>query len=270
MSDLMSGCWAKLARAQELLDILSRESAEYFEQFPIRVQQEFHNGGYECSLVAYGDPHPPARIAVIAGEVIHHLRSSLDHLVSALVLNNGNEVRKSNQFPICLSKKAFEEACSRGQLKGITPSAKAIIESVQPYTTPTPNDTILSVVSEYDNADKHRLLVVVSALADVDERITIGSDPLIAAREGRVGESPEIVGFGPFGPKQLSQAGVPLFTIKLGKPAPEFTAESSVFPQLVLQQCGRVSSAPLVSTLQNILHGVGGTIRLFKSEFVHE
>ncbi|TFW17965.1 hypothetical protein [Duganella callida] len=268
MSDLMSGCWAKLERSQELLDLLSVESAAYFEKFPVRLEQEFHNYGHDYSLVAYGEPFPPPRIAVIAGEVIHHLRSSLDHLVSALVLNNGNEVTKSNQFPICSSRKAFKDACDRGQLKGVAPSARAIIESVQPYTTPVPNDTILSVVSEYDNADKHRLLVVVAALADVADRITIGSDPAIAAKEGRVGESPEIVGFGPFGPKQLSKTGVPVFTIKLGKPAPEFKAEASVIPNLAFQQCGRVRYAPLVSTLQNILHGVRGTIILFKSEFV--
>lgn len=52
------------------------------------------------------DPPPPAlRLAVVAGDILHSLRSALEHLAWALVLENGGEPSDSKpatQFPISL------------------------------------------------------------------------------------------------------------------------------------------------------------------------
>jgi hypothetical protein len=267
MVDLVAGCRAKLDRAQELINLLQVDAEHYFEQFPVRLEKEHRNDGLEFSLVAYGDEAPPARFAVIAGEIIHHMRSSLDHLVHALVLKNGGKPGRFNQFPICTTERAFKDSCNRRQLDGIPSAAKALVASVQPFTSPTPDDTILHMVSEFDNTDKHRLLVVVTAMADVTETIHIGHKQLTDTSQEREENAPAIVGFGPFGPKPLSKEGVPVFTIKLQTPAPEFTADAPVLPTLSFEQCGRVQYAPLISTLQNLLYGTGHTVNMFK-EFV--
>lgn len=264
MVDLVAGCRAKLDRAQELINILKVDIEQYFVKFPVRLEKEHRNDGLEYSLVAYGEEAPPARFSVIAGEIVHHLRSSLDHLVHGLVLENGGQPSRFNQFPICTTERAFKDACNRRQLDGISPAAKAVVASVQPFTSSTPDDTVLHVVSELDNADKHRLLVVVAAMADVAETIVIGHNPPTSTSQERAENLPAIVGFGPFGPKRLSKEGVPIFTIKLEAPAPEFTADAPIVPTLAFQQCGRVQYAPLVSTLQNLLHGIGHTVNMFK------
>lgn len=269
MPQPLDGCRAKLARAQETIDILDSDAAKYLSQDPplFRLEKQHRNGGLEYAFVAYGDPIPPLRFSVITGEVIHHMRSSLDHLIHALVISNGEKPNFQHQFPICITDKAFKQACERDQIKGVGATAKSLIRSVQPFTTATPDDTILYVVSQYDNADKHRLLVVVTAIAHLGDTITIGSDKSIAETAARKGKLPNIVGFGDSGPKKLNQDGVAVFTINLAEPAPEFTADAPLVLQLAFDQCGRVKLAPLVNTLRNLLIGTRNTIELFAGEF---
>ncbi len=269
MPHQMDGCRAKLERAKETLDALELEAAKFLSQDPpvVRLERKHINDGLEYAFIAYGDPNPPLRISVITGEVIHHMRSSLDHLIHALVIHNGENPTFQHQFPICSTKKAFEQACKRGQIKGVGANARRLIQSVQPFTTPTPDDTILFVVSQYDNADKHRLLVVVTAVADLGQTVTIGTNGAIAETEERGGKLPNIVGFGEMGPKKVSREGTIVWSIKLAEPAPELTADAPLVPQLALDQCGRVKFAPLIPTLRNILAGTRHTVELFGGEF---
>ncbi len=90
---------------------------------------------------------PPIEIAILAGEIVYHLRSALDHLVFELVKSNPtgatlpNRWREKCQFPLCLNipKDAngvplvplpsnFFKA-----LPNITSKAFAVIEGLQPY-----------------------------------------------------------------------------------------------------------------------------------------
>ena len=263
------GCRAKLERAKETLDALEFEAAKFLSQDPpvVRLERKHINDGLEYAFIAYGDPNPPLRISVIAGEIIHHMRSSLDHLIHALVTLNGGSPTFQHQFPICSTAKAFKQACERGQIKGVGANARRLIQSVQPFTTPTPDDTILFVVSQYDNADKHRLLVVVTAVADLGRTVTIGTNGTIAETEERRGKHPNIIGFGETGPKKVSREGSIVFSIKLAEPAPELTADALLVPQLALDQCGRVKFSPLIPTLRNILAGTQHTVELFAGEF---
>lgn len=265
----MDGCRAKLARAQETLDALDVEAATFLSQdpSPFRLEKKHLNGGLEYAFVAYGDPNPPLRFSVIAGEIIHHMRSSLDHLIHAIVAYNGLSPTIQHQFPICSTENAFKRACDRGQIKGVGATARRLIQGVQPFTTPTPDDTILYVVGENDNVDKHRLLVVVTAVADLGRTVTIGENKSIAETEGKNGKLPNIVGFGEMGPKKLTNEGTIVWSIRLAEPAPEFTAEAPLVPQLVLDRCGRVKFAPLIQTLRNILKGTRHTVELFAGEF---
>lgn len=269
MSHLLDGCRAKLARAQETLDALEREATKYLSQDPplFKLEKQHRNSGLEYAFVAYGDPNPSLRFSVITGEIVHHMRSSLDHLVHALVVHNREKPTFQHQFPICITEKTFKQACERGQIKWVGATAKKLIQSVQPFTSPAPDDTILFVVGQYDNADKHRLLVVVTAVAHLGNMITIGSDKVIAETAERKGKVPTIIGFGDSGPKKLSSDGVIVFSIHLAEPVPELTADASIIPQLALEQCGHVKFAPLIHTLRHVLEGTRNTIELFAGEF---
>ena len=95
MAHPLDGCRAKLARAHETIQTLKQEIA-IFEQPsapPFRVARE--NVGNEFVFRVYGNPELPLRFSVLAGEVIHHLRSSLDYVVHALVLANKQDLPNS-------------------------------------------------------------------------------------------------------------------------------------------------------------------------------
>jgi hypothetical protein len=216
--------------------------------------------------VAYGSPDVPLWFSVVTGEIVHHMRSSLDHIICALVTQNGGTPTYLHQFPICTTKDAFKKACERGYIKGVGSTAKQIIKDVQPFTTATPDDTVLFVVSQYDNADKHRLLTVLTSIATVGD-ITIGTDDSIEKPEGRKSNTPTIVGFGDLGMKRLDKDGVNVFSIQLAEPAPELTASAPLAPQLALDRCGRVELAPLIPTLRNLLIGTQHTIESLSQEF---
>jgi|GEM_PF-1019915 len=269
MQHPMDGSRAKLERAKETLDALELEVVNYFAQTPppVRLEKKHINRGLEYAFIAYGDPSPPLRISVITGEIVHHLRSSLDHLIHALVIHNGVSPTFQHQFPICSTEKAFKHADQRGQIKGIGANARRLIRSVQPFTTPTPEDTILYVVSQYDNADKHRLLVVVTSVADLGKTVTIGTKRVNSEIEEHKEKVPNIVGFGEMGAKKVSSDGTIVWSIKFAEPAPEFTADALLVPQLAFDQCGRVKFAPLIPTLRNILAGTRHTIEVFAGEF---
>lgn len=111
------------------------------------------------------------------------------------------------------------------------------------------------------------MLVVVTAVADLGQTVTIGTNSAIAESVERRGKLPNIVGFGETGPKRVSREGTIVFAIKLAEPAPELTADAPLVPQLALDQCGRVKFAPLIPTLRNILAGTRHTIELFAGEF---
>ena len=90
MTHLLDGCWAKLGRAEESIKILDQEAAALFaaDPPPFKIVGEHKRDGLDYVFMAYGDPAVPLRFAVLAGEIVHHLRSSLDH--HALAVRSGN------------------------------------------------------------------------------------------------------------------------------------------------------------------------------------
>lgn len=265
----LDGCRAKIQRAEESIRNLDGEITAFLhrEPPPYKIVGQHQKEGLEYAFVAFGDPEVPLRFAVLAGEIIHHLRSSLDHLVYALIIQNGGTPTKNNQFPICATTEKFDQACTSGMINGVSPSAKQLIMAVQPYTSTTPDDTILHVVNQYDIFDKHRLLVVVTTMVRLGNTITIGTNAEIAATPTRQGKTPTIVGHGDPAPRKISKEGVEVFTIRLAEPAPEFVATADIVPQLAFEECGRVKFAPVIQTLTGLLAGTRHTIDTFSGEF---
>jgi hypothetical protein len=82
---------------------------------------------------AIGETELPSRFAVLAGEVIHHLRSCLDHVVTQLVRVEGGTPDHRTEFPICRTREAFEVAKQRGKVDGLSVTVLNQIEAAQPY-----------------------------------------------------------------------------------------------------------------------------------------
>jgi hypothetical protein len=113
--------------------------------------------------VAPNDPDWP----LIVGDIVHNLRSALDHLVCQLAILNGNDVSCCDKtyFPICICKPDFAKA-KRMVEPLISPEAFTSLEELQPYNAANiagkePTSSNLWIISKLDIVDKHRMLVVV-------------------------------------------------------------------------------------------------------------
>jgi hypothetical protein len=125
---------------------------------------------------------PPAKFALIAGDAVHALRASLDHLALELAVVNHRPnpvpsvAEKASEFPIFPSKvgddlgsdifhrvkkKTGEPAPGSGlyKLQGAHPDAIKAIEGIQPYHRGTADtEDPLWLIHELDRIDKHRRL----------------------------------------------------------------------------------------------------------------
>src|ERR1700678_4281125 len=118
------------------------------------------------------DLNIPIRFGVLCGEVIHHLRSCLDHIVwhfssAQYRLEHPDAI----EFPILRMPPTKTNELSRYQRKidGVTnANVVRLIEGLQPYHRG--NDAIndpLCIVHDMDRFDKHRALVVIGGCASV-------------------------------------------------------------------------------------------------------
>lgn len=263
----LAGCMAKLERAKETLYDLGSEIEAYFAQEPYALTKEHRDGDLEYAFVAILRQSAPQRLAVIAGEVIHHLRSVLDHLVWALVIKAGGSPTRKHQFPICDTADKFQKACNDRMLKGISPSAQKIVRDLQPFTGGKPHQSIFYVMHEFDIADKHRLLLIVTTVGKLDQEIVVDWDPDIAEQTGRTGQTPVIVGLGDPSPKRITSDGTVVFTIRLEEPAPHFKADAKLVPHLAFEHDSSSRPLPVITLLEGMHAATTKALHRFVGEF---
>ncbi|HEU5458651.1 MAG TPA: hypothetical protein VFU68_08530 [Terracidiphilus sp.] len=104
----------------------------------------------------------PARIGLLVGDCMQNLRSAFDYLIWELVLAAGNTPTDRHMFPSCLTERSFKDALRGRRLKGITYGAKALVQSLQPYTHTNPAEHWLAILDELSNINKHRKLFLTS------------------------------------------------------------------------------------------------------------
>jgi hypothetical protein len=160
----LSGSRQKLARAVKHTETLNREipaSIEQRDPYSIHCDFDEQTGVLRVLL------RPQAadlRFSVILGELVHDLRSALDHIVATLVLASNATLTKKHQFPIESDETRFDRLCGTassplGQLKGIK-YGFSDIRDVQPFhLKPDPDHAGLALLNRLSNSDKHRTVL---------------------------------------------------------------------------------------------------------------
>jgi len=98
----------------------------------------------------------------------------LDHLIWQLVAANGGTPGRDHMFPICTFPPT-NKAQFKDKVRGIDPAAEKLIDVVQPYRT---SDDSLWFLTELDNIDKHRLLLVTAMRQqDANAILDLGQAP---------------------------------------------------------------------------------------------
>lgn len=157
--------WLKVARADQHLDHLrQRISLIEADVFSIAEERDPRNDDRVWRMVPGAKASNLLDVSmygVIVGDVIHQLRSALDHAVWKLAKP---PVDFETAFPICLyelGKKGSFQSVSGKRLRNVDPSAVNYIESVQPYKRFGVKDPLWAL-NELWNWDKHRQLIVVA------------------------------------------------------------------------------------------------------------
>ena len=165
MKASLDGIREKIKRAKEHIRNLDAEITTYLDgaDHAVTFTTEFDpgKGDYRRNAVVSGSAFPE-RFSIISGEVVHHLRSCLDHLVWQLVLAHDKEAPGDwLEFPIFWDLEKYP-AGARSKIKGISPEAADLIERLQPYhAVGAEKDHPLLVLHDLDVIDKHRLLILV-------------------------------------------------------------------------------------------------------------
>jgi hypothetical protein len=103
----------------------------------------------------------PESIALRCGDVVHNLRSALDHLACAAVERNGGKVTNQTAFPISRERPptpAKYKTDVGGRVKGASKSVISLFEKLEPYFGGA--DEPLRILDYLDVTDKHRELIL--------------------------------------------------------------------------------------------------------------
>lgn len=153
---------AKIIRAQEHLNSITR----------IIHQITSAAGAYEIICDESGQEivnflvEPPLDVAILAGEIVYQLRSATDHLAFELVKMNPSGIalpakwQENCLFPLWLTapKKPPTYNCFSHALPGISKTAFAFIERLQPYHSGAGHHNVMAIIAKLTNVDKHRHL----------------------------------------------------------------------------------------------------------------
>lgn len=239
----LEGIWAKIARAEENTLRLEEDLNAFFIENPEpiittgfasdRLPKYFVRARLRSRL--------PLALSVDAGAIVHQFRSSLDHLVVALAVQNGTEPTRKHEFPIYMKAKDFKDAIKK-KLDGLSDLAIAAIEGAQPYHVKDSNMSTIKLLHSLNNRDKHRELVTVALAASMPEQITIGSSHPLNIGADLVGIS---------GPKAvpLSIKDADVITFTLSEPDPYFLFEGKLKLEMVIVGPGKGDTMPIIQCL---------------------
>lgn len=127
---------------------------------------------------------------ILIGEYVHNLRSALDHIVWQLViLNTGAPPTTKTQFPIFKTEAGWNYQ-GRGEkfTHGASVGAKALVKTLQPFSTGEGNTSPLWHLHEISNWDKHRTIAATHAVShsisvkgiagEIDALFVAGNGPI--------------------------------------------------------------------------------------------
>jgi hypothetical protein len=138
-----------------------------------RFEKSLEAGSNRLTYRVHGVPTPDLEWSIRIGEVLHQLRSALDHLAWQLVLIDGGRPSRQTQFPILDHPPT---AVSELLRQVHDPEILGFVDWCQPYhggaggplTRFQAHGQPLWVLRCLNNIDKHRLLLVTLCVLDLD------------------------------------------------------------------------------------------------------
>lgn len=155
-----AGVITKFNRSKEQFDALLLEIDGFFNDDPKPHGSvgEFDTKAWEWVEKFKIHEEPPLRLGVMMGEVVHNLRSALDHLMWQVTLLDSGTPDRNTQYPIVTeSESKFNKLAAR-MIPGLSADHRAAVERTQPYRTGDPKRQSLAVLNRLSNVDKHQVV----------------------------------------------------------------------------------------------------------------
>ena len=168
---LFDSARAKIERARKQMDALQAVFEGFYKSKPYSIRQELDPQAGEKRLVFHADPLP-LEWSVIIGEIVHNLRSALDHSIYELTRIEAGHPLDRTEFPVFEDEMKYFAVDRRGKpapksglfkIRGIKDERRrAVIKGLQPFefkkTHPSDQLPIIALVHELNIVDKHRTL----------------------------------------------------------------------------------------------------------------
>lgn len=186
MPDL-AGVRAKLRRAEEHRQAFDELFLEYLRHEPYSIEFQFdpESGWHRFRWRVVQEP-PLEDLALIFGDILGNLRTTLDYLVWQLVLLGGRRPGRQTAFPIVKREQdwAVQGAAA---LKGVPAEWAELIEAMQPFRRfDLPDLHPLAILEHMNNINKHRFLpVAVLTAEDFNYLINVATVPAGEVFESR-------------------------------------------------------------------------------------
>jgi hypothetical protein len=251
----------KAKRAKEQFHDLDAEVRVFRDSCPYEVIPDYDTKPGQIRYCLASVKPVPLKIAHLSGEVIHTLRSTLDHLVYQLLLAANptapDEERSRVDFPIYDPAKQTEARAFR-HIQPLGPKVVKAISSFKPYKG---GNNLLWALHVLDNISKHRTLLTIGivhggidftdALHALMEKSWGGAVPRF---KSRASVSTARTGY-------PAEVGDVLF---VGFPVDEEVNQKLQFPyQITLSESEINAGEPLLETL----HGMADFIDNMLSDF---
>jgi hypothetical protein len=160
----------KLGWADKNLARLERDTREFIWSQPYVLDTE-HRPKTRKHLVRVKVKTPsPADWSLVVGDILHNMRSALDHLTYSLAeihLNRGltDEEAKVIQFPICDNHASYRAEAGR-RLQNLSDAMRTVIQGLQNYDLGRNGIAFppLTMLRELSNRDKHRRILLTGAV----------------------------------------------------------------------------------------------------------
>jgi hypothetical protein len=167
----LEGFISKLNRADHHLRDVRVAVSEFVESDFYETTTELDRRGRLVGR-AHNVKRPKPHLSVLIGDAVHNFRSALDHLAFQLAAAYTDPLpatfARTSAFPIFDSGPRFrgkrDGPGAARKMRGMSRSARACLERLQPYHRKNPHLRLLWMLEELSNVDKHRLLPLTGAV----------------------------------------------------------------------------------------------------------
>src|SRR5262245_59828160 len=117
MSIMFKSALAKIERAQKQTDSLEAEIAAFRAKNKCEIREHFDPATGKKEAIVRVTGKIPIEWSVILGEIMHDLRSALDHAITDLTIAENGKPLERTEFPIFHEEASYSLLRSQGTLK---------------------------------------------------------------------------------------------------------------------------------------------------------